>query len=130
MSGLIYHVNEISRNQRPSPPKFIHKRHTKPFTKQPNNVIDRLVFQRIRPHNADLLVDRHAIVLNGRHARHLDRSLQGTRDEEPSEGRSVGEEFQVGLCLVLMLVGDAFLDLVEFCSYPRVLCIAVGMEAS
>lgn len=130
MGGRKYHISEISNDKRASPSKFINQQNTQPFSQKSNNIIDSLVLQGVCSRDTNLTIDLHRVILDGGDTGHLDRSLQRTSDEQTSERGSISEEFDIGFGLVLVLIGNALLDLVEFCPDPRVLLIAVCMETS
>jgi len=55
--------------------------------------------------------------------------LQSTSDEKTSERGPVGEELHIRFGFVLVLVGDAVLDLVEFSTYPRIGFVSIRVKA-
>lgn len=124
-----YHIKQIPPNQRPSSPQLVDKNHSTRLSKQSNNIINRLILQRITTTDPNRSIYSHGVILNGRDARHLHGRLESARDEESAEGGYVSEELHVGLCLVLVLEGYAFLDLVEFGANPGVGLVTVGVQA-
>lgn len=66
--------------------------------------------------------------MNGGDTRHLNRRLDRAGEEETPKARAVGEELNIGLCLMLMLKGQGVLDLIEFGADPRVVDVSVAME--
>jgi hypothetical protein len=57
-------------------------------------------------------------------------SLDGHREEEPSEAGPVPEELYIRLRFVLMLVGDGVLDLRELGDNPWIILISMRMKLS
>jgi hypothetical protein len=59
----------------------------------------------------------------------LDGGLEGAGDQNTAEAGLVGEELKVRLCLILVLMSNAILDLVEFGTDPGVIFITPSVES-
>lgn len=68
------------------------------------------------------------VLLNRRDAGHLDRGLNSTAEEESAERRPVREQLHVRLGLVLVLKGDALLDLGVLGLHPGIQLVSMSVE--
>lgn len=90
-----HHIQKIASNQRTSSAQLINEQNTASLSKQSNDIINSLVFKRVRRADSDLFINCWRIVLDGRYTRHLNRRLEGACNEEAAERGSVGEQFYV-----------------------------------
>jgi len=79
------HVHQVSSNQRPSSSKPVNKQNAEGLCKQPNDVVNSLIFERIGAADTNLSVYLDAILLDGGNAGHLNRSLESASDEKTAE---------------------------------------------
>ena len=123
-----HHVAQVAADQRPAAAGMVDQQYAQELGNQGDDGRDGLVLERLVAGDADLAVDGHGEVLDGAHARHLDRGLDGARQEQAAEGRAVSEQLHIRLGLRLVLHGDLLLDLLEFGPHPRVLGVPVGVQ--
>lgn len=68
------------------------------------------------------------VLLDGGDTGHLHRGLDSTAEEESSEGGPVREQLDVRLGLILVLIGDAFLDLGVLGLHPGIQLVSMSVE--
>lgn len=77
-----------------------------------------------------ILSQKKSPLLDSRYTGHLHGSLNCHAQKQTAERRSILEQLDIGLGLVLMLIGDTLLDLSILSLHPGVILVAVGMESS
>lgn len=124
------HVSKVTDDQRPASTEPVDEHHAQELGDERNDGRDGLVLECVVALDAHQAVDSDTVVLNGRYTRHLNRGLERASEEETSERSSVGEEFEDRACCVLFLESDGILNLVELCTYPGIVDIALSVESS
>ncbi|KAI6749344.1 hypothetical protein HG530_015183 [Fusarium avenaceum] len=124
------HVEEVTPDKSPSAAESVNEGNAKSLGDKSNDGVDGLILEGILSVDSSLSVDLDRIVLDGRYTSHLDRGLKTAGNQKTAEARRVLEKLEVGLCLVGMLVCDAFLNLLHLGANPRIVNVAVGVEAS
>lgn len=70
------------------------------------------------------------VLLDSRDTGHLHGRLNSTAEEKSSERRAVGEQLDVRLGLVLVLKGDALLNLGILSLHPGIQLVSMSVELS
>lgn len=121
-------VAEVAEYERPATPEVVDEQDAQRLGNEGDDGRDGLILQRVVPLDAHEAVDGDRVVLDGRNASQLDGRLDGASKEETAEAGLVGEELDIRLGLMLVLVRDGVLDLLELGLHPRIGGVAVGVE--
>lgn len=123
------HVEQVTPDKRPSTAETINIDDAESLGNQRNDRVDGLILEGISGIDTSLSINSNRVVLNRRNTSHLNRSLKTARDQETTEARNIPEELKIRLGAVGMLVGNAFLNLLDLRADPGIIDVAVGVEA-
>lgn len=122
------HVAHVAQDERPAAAGLVDEQHAAELRDESQHGRDGLVLEGLILRDADLGVNRHGIILDGRHTRHLDTRLDAAGEQQPAERRLVPEQLDVRLGRALVLHRYGLLDLLELGAHPRVGHVAVRVQ--